>query len=135
MTKVTNMIGLGSDKNVLFWPKNLYICKVNFLYSDHDFCQQSISLVCHLDHPQKNFRFRAVGHFSGLTPVFGRFRFAMITLNFGLSSTTKMTHNDNEPGPGRNYGETVVFTFVGKVFGWPKMRLSQRKNTKTSLKD
>ena len=28
----------------------------------------------HLDHPQKKFRFRAMGHFSGLTPFFGHFR-------------------------------------------------------------
>ena len=42
------------------------------------------------------------------------------TLNFGLSSTKlggnvramkKMAHNDNGPGPGRNYGEKAVFTF------------------------
>ena len=53
--------------------------KVNFLYGNRNFCQQSISPVCpglrlpHSNHPQKNFRFRARGHFLGLTPVFGRF--------------------------------------------------------------
>ena len=46
--------------------------------------------------------------------------FAIInTLNFGPSSMKlcgavraikKMTHNDNRPGPGRNYGVTAVFT-------------------------
>ena len=29
--------------------------------------------LSHRNHPQKNFRFRARGHFLGLTPVFGRF--------------------------------------------------------------
>ena len=52
---------------------------VNFLYGNRNFCQQSISPVClgpqfsHSDHPEKKFRFRARGHFSGLTPVFGPF--------------------------------------------------------------
>ena len=45
------------------------------------------------------------------------------TLNFGPFSTKlggnvraikKMTPNDNGPGPGRNYGETAVFTFSRK---------------------
>ena len=27
-----------------------------------------------------------------------------------------MTHNDNRPGPGQNYGETAVFTFGRKAF-------------------
>ena len=46
------------------------------------------------------------------------------TLNFGPISTKlggtvraikKMTQKDNGPGPGRNYGETGVFTFGQKV--------------------
>ena len=46
-------------------------------------------------------------------------------LNFGPFSTKldgtiwaikKMTQNGNGPGPGRNYGETAVFTFSRKVF-------------------
>ena len=50
--------------------------------------------------------------------------FIISTLNFGPSSTKlggtvqaikKMTQNDNGPGPGRNYGEMGVFTFVRKV--------------------
>ena len=28
----------------------------------------------------------------------------------------QMTHNDNGPGPGRNYGETAVITFCRKGF-------------------
>ena len=47
------------------------------------------------------------------------------TLNFGPISTKlagtvraikKMTQKDNEPVPGRNYGETGVFTFGQKWF-------------------
>jgi len=53
------------------------------------------------------------------------------TLNFGPFSTKlggtiraiKMTQNDNEPGPGRNYRETGVFTFGREVFFWPKIIL------------
>ena len=34
------------------------------------------------------------------------------TANVGtLRAIKKMTQNDNRPGPGRNYGETGVFTF------------------------
>ena len=53
--------------------------KVNLFCSDHDFCRWGISQVypglqlSHWNHPPKNFRFRARGHFLGLTPVFGRF--------------------------------------------------------------
>ena len=53
--------------------------KVNFLYVNCNFCGQVILPVCpglqlsQSDHPKKKFRFRAIGHFSGLIPVFGRF--------------------------------------------------------------
>ena len=30
------------------------------------------------------------------------------TLDFGLKTGQKMTHIDNGPGPGRNYGETAI---------------------------
>jgi len=63
-----------------FYPKIwIFGAKVKFLYGDRNFCQQSISPVCpglqlsHSGHPEKNVCFRAMGHFSGLTPVFGRF--------------------------------------------------------------
>ena len=67
----------------------------------------------------------------GLTPVFGHSHFrGATTLNFGPISTKlggtvraikKMTQKDNGPGPGRNYGETGVFTFGRKVvFGIKK---------------
>ena len=53
--------------------------KVNFLFWNCDFCQQGTSPVhpglqlSHPDHPQKKFRFQALGHFLGLTQVFGHF--------------------------------------------------------------
>ena len=37
-----------------------------------------------------------------------------------------MTQKDNEPGPGRNYGETGVFTFGRKVFFGLKMGLTPK---------
>ena len=52
-----------------------------------------------------------------------------IIVNFGswsaklggtVPTIKKMTHNDNGPGPGRNYGEAAVFTFSRKVFFLPK---------------
>ena len=52
------------------------------------------------------------------------------TLNFGpfskklggtVRAIKKMTQNDNGPGPGRNYGETAVFTFGQKVLFWVKI--------------
>ena len=65
-------------KNLNFYWRNQMFTKSQFLYGNCDFCQQGISPVCqglllsHADQPQKKFRFRAMGHFSGLTPVFGR---------------------------------------------------------------
>ena len=38
-----------------------------------------------------------------------------------VQAIKKMTQNDNGPGPGRNYGETDVFTFGRKVFFGLKM--------------
>ena len=55
----------------------------------------------------------------------------IITLNFGLCSTKlggtvqatkKITHNDKGPGPGRDYGETAVFTFCRKAEIGPNIR-------------
>ena len=86
-----------------------------------------------------------MGHFSGLTPILalsGHSHFAIkSTLNSGLTSTKpngtvqaikKMTHNDNGPGPDRNYGETTVFMFGGF---WPKISFFPQKITKNLLKD
>ena len=120
------------------------------MYSDRDFCQQGISQVypglqlSHLDHPKKisiselGVIFRGSPLFlalSGHSHVRG-----ISTLNFGPISTKlggtvraikKMTQNDNGPGPGRNYGETAVFTFSRKVvFFWLKMGLITKKHPK-----
>ena len=60
--------------------------------------------------------------------VFGHWRVRRATtLSFGPISTKlgrivrtikKMTQKDNGPGPGRNYGETGVFTFGQKLVFW-----------------
>merc|ERR1712115_327328 len=61
------------------------------------------------------------------------------TLNFGLISTKlggivrtikKMTQKDNGPSPGRNYGETGVFTFGQKVVFGLKMGLTPKNHPK-----
>ena len=61
------------------------------------------------------------------------------TPNFGPISTKlggtvwaikKMTQNDNGQGPGRNYGETDVFTFGQKVFFCPKMGFNPKNHPK-----
>ena len=68
--------------------------------------------------------------------VFGHSHFrGATTLNFGPISTKlggmvrvikKMTQKDNGPGPGRNYGETGVFTFGRKVVFGLKIGLRAR---------
>ena len=93
-----------------------------------------------LEPPKKNFRFRARGYFLGLTPVFGHSHFrGATTLNFGPISTKlggtvrvikKMTQKDNGPGPGRNYGETGVFTFDRKVVFGLKMGFTPKNHPK-----
>merc|ERR1712107_414252 len=73
-------IGRWGRKCAFLTPKFGYLGpKVNFLFSDRDFVDGTN------DHytrgynfpirttPKKIFRFRARGHFLGLTPVFGRF--------------------------------------------------------------
>ena len=71
---------------------------------------------------------RPATHFRGAT-----------TLNFGPISTKlggivraikKMTQKDNGPGPGRNYGETGVFTFGRKVVFGLKMGLTPKNHPK-----
>ena len=61
------------------------------------------------------------------------------TLNFGPISTKlggtvraikKMTQKDNGPGPGRNYGETDVFTFGQKLVFGLKMGFTPKKHPK-----
>ena len=72
--------------------------------------------------------------------VFGHSHFrGATTLNFGPISTKlggivrtikKMTQKDNGPGPGRNYGETGVFTFGRKVVFGLKMGLTPKNHPK-----
>ena len=54
------------------------------------------------------------------------------TLNFGGTARAikKMTQKDNGPGPGRNYGETGVFTFGRKVVFGLKMGLTPKIHPK-----
>ena len=77
--------------------------KVNFLFNDRDFCWCSKwplypgLQLSHRNHPQKIFRFRARGHFLGLTPVFGRF-LAIPTLEGQLSLIlVRFQRNSGEP--------------------------------------
>ena len=130
-------------KNVLFWPQNLDIWGQKSI-----FCLV-IAIFCwwnkwplypglqlsHRNHPQKNFRVRARGHFFGAHPcflaVFWPFPLleGQLPLIFGPISTKlggivqvikKMTQKDNRPGPGRNYGETGVFYVPPKSGFGPK---------------
>ena len=83
--RVENIDRRGSNwplgaKMCFFYPKIwIFGAKVNFLFSDRNFCWWNKwplypgLQLSHRNHPQKNFRFRARGHFLGLTPVFGRF--------------------------------------------------------------
>ena len=68
------------DKNVQFGPQNLDIWeKSNFFVLESRFLSTghvtSIpgATTYPFGHPPKNFRFRAMGHFLGLTPFFGHF--------------------------------------------------------------
>merc|ERR1712122_424851 len=94
--------------------------------------------------PPKNFPFPELGVIFWGSPlflaVFGHSHVRRATtLNFGLISTKlegivrvikKMTQRDNGPGPGRNYGETGVFTFGRKVVFGLKMGLTPKNHPK-----
>ena len=93
--------------------------------------------------PQKKFRFRARGHFLGLTPVLALLGHSHVrgisTLDFGPISTKlggtvraikKMTQKDNGPDLGRNYGETGVFTSGRKVVFGLKMGFNLKNHPK-----
>ena len=71
----------AGGENVLFWPQNLDIwgqgsifCLVIAIFVDatYDHYTRGYNFPIRTT-PKKNFRFRARGHFLGLTPVFGRF--------------------------------------------------------------
>ena len=90
-------------------------------------------------HPKKNLRAVFQGS-SRIWAIFGEWRNRRATtLNFGPISTKlggivrvieKMTQKDNGPGPGRNYGETGVFTFGRKVVFGLKMGLTPKNHPK-----
>merc|ERR1719342_294890 len=94
--------------------------------------------------PPKKFSVSELGSFFGAHPCFWPF-LAIPTLegqlplilvrfqrNSGESSgpSKKMTQKDNGPGPGRNYGETGVFTFGRKVVFGLKMGLTPKNHPK-----
>ena len=86
--------------------------------------------------PPKKFPFLSLGSFFWGSPlflsIFGHSHVRGVpTLNFGPISTKlggtvraikKMTQKDNGPGPGRNYGETGVFTF-GRKSGFVGLKM------------
>ena len=94
--------------------------------------------------PPKKFPFPSYGSFFGAHPcflaVFGHSHFrGATTLNFGpismklggiVRAIKKMTQKDNGPGPGRNYGETGVFTFDQKVVFGLKMGFTPKNRPK-----
>ena len=111
--------------------KNSLNFKRNFCQRGGNFCQRGITQVypglqfSHSDYPKK-ISVPELGVIFWGSPlvlaVFGHRRVrGATTLNFGPISTKlggivraikKMTQKDNGPGPGRNHGETGVFTFV-----------------------
>ena len=138
--RVENIHRCSSD-----WPLGTKMCNFNQIFGAkiHFFFNGDVLSKGHITDrsgatpkkfpPHKKSRFQAKGHFQGLTPFFGRFGLVYVAikspLNFGPSSTNlggtvraikKMTHNNNRPGPGQNYGETVVFIFGRKVFFFSK---------------
>ena len=56
------------------------------------------------------------------------FHFGLISTKLGgiVRTIKKITQKDNGPGPGRNYGDTGVFTFGQKVFFGLKWVLPQK---------
>ena len=133
-----------------FYPKiRILGRKVNFLYGNCNFFQEGISQVCRGYNfpiwitPKKISVSELCVIFRGsplFLAVFGHSHVrGATTLNFGPISTKlggivrvikKMTQRDNGPGPGRNYGETGVFTFGRKVVFGLKMGLTPKNHPK-----
>ena len=61
--------------------------------------------------------------FISIPLILDRFQQNLVELSGPIK---KMTHNDNGPGPGRNYRETAVFTFSRKVGFWLKIHFIQK---------
>merc|ERR1711928_27203 len=97
-----------------------------------------------LEPPPKKFLFPSLGSFFGAHPCFWPFwacdttevQLPLILVRFQRNSggivraIKKMTQKDNGPGPGRNYGETGVFTFGRKVVFGLKMGLTPKNHPK-----
>ena len=143
-------IGRQGRKCAFLTPKFGYLGpKVNFLFSDRDFCWWSKwplypgLQLSHRNHPQK-ISVSELGVIFWGSPlflaVFGHSHFrGATTLNFGPISTKlggivraikKMTQKDNGPGLGRNYGVAGVFTFGQKVVFGLKMGFSPKNHPK-----
>ena len=129
-------------ENVLFWPQNLDIwgqksifCLVIAIFVDGTNDHYTRGSNFPIGTTPKKFSVSELGVIFWGSPlflaVFGHWRVRRATtLNFGPISTKlggivraikKMTQKDNGPGPGRNYGETGVFTFGRKVVFGLKM--------------
>ena len=136
-----------------FWPQNLDIWgqKSIFLFSDRNFLlmEQMTTIpgatTFPSEPPPKKISFSELGVIFWGSPlflaIFGHWRIrGATTLNFwsdfnetrGESSGVikKMTQKDNRPGPGRNHGETGVFTFGRKVVFGLKMGLTPKNHPK-----
>ena len=138
-------------ENVLFWPQNLDIwgqksifCFVTAIFVDGTNDHYTRGSNFPIGTTPKKFSVSELGVIFWGSPlflaVFGHWRVRRATtLNFGPISTKlggtiraikKMTQKDNGPGPGRNYGETGVFTFGQKVVFGLKMGLTPKNHPK-----
>ena len=140
-------------ENVLFWPQNLDIwgqksifCLVIAIFVDGANDHYTRGYNFPIGTTPKKFSVSELGVIFWGSPlflaVFGHSHVRRATtLNFGPISTKlggivraikKMTQKDNGPGPGRNYGETAVFTFGQKVFFLAKNGFWSKKSLKIS---
>ena len=100
--------------------------------------------LSHRNHPKKIYISELGVIFWGSPLFFGHFwasdttevQLPLILVRFQRNSgepvgaIKKMTQKDNGPGPGRNYGETGVFTFSRKVVFGLKMGLTPKNHPK-----
>ena len=90
----------------IFWTKShFFVLESRFLFCL--FCISSIpgATAFPFGPPQKNFRFRDMGLFSGLTPVFGHFH---ICLRSGPSGLTPPPHYGLTGCPMKNANKTQI---------------------------
>ena len=137
------------DENLRFWPKSLDIwgqksifCLVIAIFVDGTNDHYTRGYNFPIGTTPKKFSVSELGVIFWGSPlflaVFGHWRVRRATtLSFGPISTKlggiiraikKMTQKDNGPGPGRNYGETGVFTFGQKVVFGLKMGLTPKNH-------